>query len=184
MERKMKKKLKYLIRYVLYKRILKRDLMELKVQYYRDMGVKIGSNMRTFSPLTSAEPYLLEFKDEITISSDVKFITHDNATGKAIPEATDSFGKITIGNNCFIGLNSIILPGVELADDIIVGAGSVVTKSFLQEGVVIAGNPARVVTTVEKYRDKYRKYAMNRIGLSAEEKKQMILNNPDKWIEK
>ena len=52
--------------------------------------------------------------------------------------------KIIIGRNCWIGANVIILPGVQLNDGVIVGAGSVVTKSF-GKNLVIAGNPARAL---------------------------------------
>lgn len=50
--------------------------------------------------------------------------------------------SIHIGNKCWIGMNSIILPGIILGDNTIVGAGSVVTKSFAEGNCVIAGNPA------------------------------------------
>lgn len=52
---------------------------------------------------------------------------------------------ILIGEKCWIGMNSIILPGVELGPHTVVGAGAVVTKSFKDGYCVIAGNPARVV---------------------------------------
>lgn len=53
--------------------------------------------------------------------------------------------NISIGNNCWIGMNSIILPGVSLGEHTIVGAGSVVTKSYDEGNIIIAGNPARVI---------------------------------------
>lgn len=52
---------------------------------------------------------------------------------------------VTIGENCWIGMNSVILPGVVLGPRTIVGAGSVVTKSFIEGGVTIAGSPARPI---------------------------------------
>ena len=55
------------------------------------------------------------------------------------------YGKqVTIGNNCWIGGHSVINPGVTLGDNVVVGSGSVVTKSF-GSNVVIAGNPAKVI---------------------------------------
>jgi len=52
---------------------------------------------------------------------------------------------VIIGNNCWIGINSVILPGIQLGDQTIVGAGSVVTKSFPEGHCVIAGNPAKKI---------------------------------------
>lgn len=51
---------------------------------------------------------------------------------------------VTIGNNCWIGGRAVINPGVTLGDNVVVGSGAVVTKSF-PSNVVIAGNPARII---------------------------------------
>ena len=57
---------------------------------------------------------------------------------------------IVLGKNCWIGMNSVILPGVVLGEKTIVGAGSVVTKSFLEGYCVIAGNPAKKIKDLNK----------------------------------
>ena len=56
---------------------------------------------------------------------------------------------IKIGDNVWLGGGVIVTPGVTLGNNVVVGAGSVVTKSF-PDNVVIAGNPARIIKTVEE----------------------------------
>lgn len=58
---------------------------------------------------------------------------------------------IRIGKNSWLGAGCVILPEVELGEHTIVAAGAIVTKSFLDKNVVIAGNPARVIKTIEPY---------------------------------
>ena len=81
------------------------------------------------------------------IAANVGIITanHDlNDLTKAAP------GKdVRLGENCWIGMNSTILPGVTLGEHTIVGAGSVVTKSFPEGHCVIAGNPAKIIRLLE-----------------------------------
>lgn len=85
-------------------------------------------------------------------------------------------GKITIGNNCFIGNKSIILYGVTIPDNTIVAAGSVVTKSISEPGKIVGGNPARVIGNVEDFIRKNEPYFLDLHGLSNEAKKQILLN--------
>lgn len=56
---------------------------------------------------------------------------------------------VTIGDDCWIGGNAIINPGVTLGDNVVVASGSVVTKSF-GNNLIIGGNPARILKTIEE----------------------------------
>ena len=62
---------------------------------------------------------------------------------------------ITIGDNVFVGVGSIIMPGVTIGNNVIVAAGSVVTKD-VEDGLVVAGNPAKPINTIENFTEKYR----------------------------
>lgn len=82
------------------------------------------------------------------IASNVGIITANHDLNDLTKAAA---GKdVRLGENCWIGMNSTILPGVTLGEHTIVGAGSVVTKSFPEGHCVIAGNPAKVIRTLEK----------------------------------
>ena len=70
------------------------------------------------------------------------------------------FRRVTIGDDVFIGVNSIILPGVEIGNKVVIAAGSVVAKS-VPSGVIVGGNPARIIGDFESYKtrvlEKYRR---------------------------
>lgn len=88
------------------------------------------------------------------IKKTLDFITRDGATRvikrKEKYKDVVKFGKITIGNNCFIGARSTILPGVTIGNSCIVAAGSVVTKD-IPNGEVWGGVPAKFIKTVHDY---------------------------------
>ena len=75
-------------------------------------------------------------------------IAHDSSLcptkGKTIIKDT------RVGNNVFLGLNSIVMPGVTIGDNVIVGAGAIVTKD-IPNGELWSGNPARKISTAEEY---------------------------------
>lgn len=80
--------------------------------------------------------------DYTQISSNVGLITANHDIHDSRKHFVDS---ISIGRYGWIGMNVVILPGVNLGDHTIVGAGSVVTKSFPDGYCVIAGNPAKII---------------------------------------
>jgi maltose O-acetyltransferase len=65
-------------------------------------------------------------------------------------QTTQKLGGVKIGNRTFVGAGSTILPGVSIGSNAVIGAGSVVTTD-LPDGVVAAGNPARIICTLEEY---------------------------------
>lgn len=142
------------------KRLLKKFRMlaynEFTIEnYFRKQGYLVGRNNRIFLRDLGSEPYLVKIGNRCLIASTVKFITHDGACGLFRDEIPNIniFGKIEIKDGCFLGVNVIILPNVTIGPNSVVGAGSVVTKD-VPSGVVVAGVPAKVICSIEEYKEK------------------------------
>jgi len=109
-------------------------------------NIEIGENV-WLSFAVSGGCYIQGFNgikigDNTIFAPGIKIISanHDaNDLNKAVKS-----NPIIIGKNCWIGANAIILPGVELGDNVIVGAGAVVTKSFPNNSILV-GNPAKII---------------------------------------
>ncbi|MEO8582593.1 MAG: acyltransferase [Flavitalea sp.] len=116
--------------------------------YFKRLGLKVGKNCRIYTSRFGSEPYLITIGNNVTITSGVCFITHDGSGTLMRDEKGRRyvFQPIEIGNNVFVGVNSILLPGVKIEDNVIVAAGSVVTKS-IPSGSIVAGVPARITGT-------------------------------------
>ncbi len=122
---------------------------------YLKAGLKLGRDVRVIGkPDFGSEPYLIEIGDHVTIASQVSFVTHDGATWvfRHRPEfaGLQRFGRIRVGNNCFIGERAIIMPGVAVGDNCVIGAASVVTRS-VPDNSIVAGVPARYICSYEDY---------------------------------
>lgn len=149
---------------------------EVYRKYYK---VKIGKNLRITGKHISfgSEPYLVEIGDDVTISGDVKFETHDGGVAifrKEYP-GMNVFGRIKVGNNVFIGHDSIVMLGVTIGDNAVIGAGSVVTKD-VPSGTVAAGVPAQVVESIDDYKAKAMKKAIYVLEVDPRKRKEEILN--------
>ena len=87
----------------------------------------------------------------------------------------DCFGRVSIGDYVYIGNNSLILPGVTIGSHVLIAAGSVITKS-IGDNVVVAGNPARIICSIQDYKANNIKYNTHTKGIPAIKKKQILLN--------
>ena len=118
-------------------------------------GLKVGRNARIYSwwGIDQSCPWLITIGDDVIISRDVHILAHD--VSSQIVDCHSKIGLVNIGNNVFIGCGSIILCNVNIGNNVVIGAGSVVTHDVPSNSVV-AGNPARVITTIEQYKNKNR----------------------------
>lgn len=102
-----------------------------------------------------SEPELIEIGDHVRLTKGVKFITHDGSLWvirEKYPEMkkANKYGKILIGNNVNIGWETMIMPNVTIGNNVIIGAGSIVTKD-IPDNSVAAGVPCKVIASVDDY---------------------------------
>ena len=159
---------------------------EYMSSYFRKSGISVGTGCNICSDIVTTEPYLISIGNDTTISTDVLFLTHDASVGKIFGKenGSDLLGKIKIGSNCFIGARSVILLGVSLPDNVIVAAGSVVTKSFDKSNIIIGGNPAREISNWDRLREKSENKVYAIHGKKGNEAKRIVEEHIDRLIEK
>lgn len=149
-------------------------------QYARKIGVNIGNN--NFIPdknTWSSEPYLITVGNNCQMTMGVRLFTHGGGqpVRQQIPDF-DAFGKIVIKDYVYIGNNALIMPGVTIGEHSIVAAGSVVTKS-VPPYTVVAGNPAKIICSVNDYLSRNIQYNTHSKGLNKEVKKHILQSMPD-----
>jgi len=126
-----------------------------KYFFYSLRGTKIGRNVDIASMVFLEEVYpeLITINDNADIGPGVIIVTHDSS-GRCVFPGTPVYKKeVIIGTNVFIGAGATILPGVTIGDNSVVGAGAVVTEDIAQ-GSIVAGIPARIISTIDKWEEK------------------------------
>ena len=138
---------------------LKEFVYRLRGEYTTEklisMGMKVGSNFGRLNQviLDPSHCHLIKIGDDVTMAPRVHVLCHDASTKQHL--GFTKIGRVNIGNRVFIGAQSVILPGVNIGDDVIVGAASVVTHD-IPEGMVVAGNPAKVICTTKEYLERHK----------------------------
>ena len=137
------------------------------IKYLRSHGCEIGEGCRFFAPRTTVIDLRMDcisIGKNTKITSGVVILAHDFSPSVLIHTHHDILlagGKrTTIGDNCFIGVNAIILPGKHIGNNCIIGTGAVVTTD-IPDNMVVAGNPAKVIMTVDEYYQKRKKSQLN-----------------------
>lgn len=145
---------------------------EAYIAYLRRKGARIGEGCEFFKPATQfvdpSNPELITIGNKVKISLEVAILTHgfDYSVLRELHpgECFGSAGPVVIGDNVFVGMRSMLLKNTIIGNNCVIGAGSVV-KGRIPDNSVAAGNPARVIMSID---DLYRKYRRREIDEARE----------------
>ncbi|MDD3771856.1 MAG: acyltransferase [Weeksellaceae bacterium] len=124
-------------------------------------GLKINGTPRFIAKSVKFDDFdLITIGDRLVVSSNVIFLTHDYSfttslisIGEKPKTDIGMLGPITIGNNVFIGMNSMLLPGTIIEDNVIIGAGSIV-RGRIPANSIYSGNPAGFICDIREHAKK------------------------------
>ena len=139
----------------LIKELLYRLRGDFTTEKLISMGMTVGSNFKRLHGviLDPGHCWLITIGENVTMAPRVHILCHDASTKQFLNYT--KIGRVTIGDNVFIGAESVVLPGVTIGCNVIIGANSTVTHD-IPDGMVAAGSPARLICTLEEYLNKER----------------------------
>lgn len=133
---------------------IRRCIYRLRGEYTTEqlirMGMEVGKNFQRLWGviLDPSHCWLIQIGNDVVMAPRVHVLCHDASTKKFL--GYTKIGKVTIGNQVFVGAESVILPGVTIGDCVIIGANSTVTHD-IPSNCVAVGSPARVVCSLDDY---------------------------------
>ena len=135
------------------KEIVYRLRGEYTTEKLKKMGLNVGKNLKRLNGviIDPAHCWLITIGDNVTLAPRVHILAHDASTKEYLNYT--KIGRVNIGDNVFIGAESVVLPNVTIGNNVIIGANSIVTKD-IPSGCVYAGNPAKFICTTEEYINK------------------------------
>jgi maltose O-acetyltransferase len=124
-------------------------------RYLRKMGMHLGKgvNLPMSTWIDTSHCFLISIGDNCGFGENCIILAHDAMPNEFL-DAT-KLGRVTIHESCHFGAGAVILPGVEIGPRVIVGANSVVSRDIPPSSVA-AGNPAKIVCTLDEYLEKHR----------------------------
>ena len=141
-------------------------------KFAKRVGVNFGNNCHFYGPIYwGNEAWLITLGDNVYITEKCKFVLHDGGTllfRKQIPDL-EITRPVLIGDNVYIGTETMILGGVHIGNNVVIGARSLVTKD-IPDNCVAAGHPARVIKTIDQYLEKISRESLHLGELKYKEK--------------
>ena len=143
-------------------------------KYARHIGVNMKGRTYIYGnpySMFGTEPWCITLGDNVHITRDVLFITHDGGTllYRQYVKDLEITKPITVGDNVYIGVRSMIMPGVHIGNNVVVAAGSIITKD-VPSNVVVGGVPARVIKSADDYFEKIQRESLHLGHLKGKEK--------------
>lgn len=144
--------------------LLKEIVYRLRPDYTTERliknGLKVGNNFKRMhgTILDPSHCWLITIGNDVTLAPRVHILCHDASMKNLL--GYSQIGRVNIGNNVFIGASTVVLPGVSIGNNVVIGANSTVTHD-IPDNSVAAGNPARVIKTIEEFCKKHQELLHN-----------------------
>ena len=121
-----------------------------QISWLVKQGLIVGRNFSMLEDVVIDPSHIwhIVIGNDVTLAPRVQIFAHDASTKQHLGRTR--LGKVAIGDRVFVGASTMILPGVNIGSDVIIGAGSVVTVD-IPSGVVAAGNPAEVLCPLAEF---------------------------------
>lgn len=158
---------------------------DIYIKHLRGKGIKIGERcyMQPDCEIDESRPSLVTIGTHCFFSKGFTLLTHDYTSWmfrELYHDFLPSSGKVTIGNNVYFGRYCTVLKGVTIGDNCIIGLGSVITKD-IPAGSVAVGVPAKTVCTVDEYYNKRKKECVEEAHEYARSIKERFARRPESY---
>lgn len=153
---------------------------KIKMNLLKKRGIQFGKNcyiLTNYKTSFGSEPYLIKMGDNVLISAHCFLCPHDGGTwtvNNLYKTNYDRIGPIVIGNNVYIGYGCTIFGNVNIGNNVIIGSNSVVTRD-IPDNSVCAGVPAKVICSIEEYKEKNMNLFDETFSFSTKDKKNYYL---------